>query len=86
MVCELMSSLAIDHDMAKFKNQRSFSLIYLLYLINGKTYKILSSFTSITDSNGFMDVLKDETKVDSLISILNVIHENPIINPTPQVE
>ena len=32
-----------------------------------------------------MDVLKDETKVDSLISILNVIHENPIINPTPQV-
>lgn len=76
---------AIDHDMAKAKNQRSFFTDLSSVLDKWEDLQVLSSFTSITDSNGFMDVLKDETKVDSLISILNVIHENPIINPTPQV-
>lgn len=75
---------AIDHDMAKARNERSFFTDLSSVLDKWDDLQVLSSFTSSSSDSEFMDILKDETKVDSLVSILNVLHENPIINPTPQ--
>ena len=74
---------AIDHDMKK--QSHTFFTDFASLLDN---WSDLGKMQTLIDGNGgedlIMDKFKDESLVDSLISILSVIWKNPLFNPTPE--
>ena len=74
---------AITHDM----NATSHRLFTDFASIFDK-WSDLETVYGLSESSGdvdsLMDKLKDRDVIDAFVSILNVLHDNPIINPTPQ--
>ncbi|NLB49921.1 MAG: hypothetical protein GX807_03895, partial [Erysipelotrichia bacterium] len=73
----------IDRELAKPRNERSFFTDLSSVLDKWDDLNVLSDLQDLGDTDAIFDLLKDGTTVDALVSILNVLHENPIINPTP---
>ena len=46
--------------------------------------KVYSLADTSGDTDAMMDKLDDREVIDALVSILNVLHDNPLINPTPR--
>lgn len=74
---------AIDHDL-KASDHTLFADLASVLL----KWDDLKSVSSLSDASGdtddLMEKLKDRDIIDSLVSILNVLHDNPILNPTPE--
>ena len=70
----------LDHDVKK-ENHRLFNELSDLF-DNWDDIGVLNSLMNAGDD--LMSELKDQEKIDSLVHILNAIHDSPIINPSPE--
>lgn len=75
---------AINQD-AKKENHQFFTAFASL-LDNWSNLGKIYNLTSSGGGTDLMDKFKDGELVDTLVTLLNVIHDNPIINPTPTAE
>ena len=79
---DVMAS-AIDHDMKSSTHTLFADLSSVL-----DKWDDLSKVSSLTETSGdtdaMMEKLKDREVIDAFVSVLNTLHDNPIINPTPQ--
>ena len=71
---------SIDHDVKK-ENHKFFNDLSDLF-DNWDDISVLNSLMSAGED--LMTELKDQSKIDSLVNILNAIHDSPIINPSPE--
>ena len=74
---------AIDQDMKK-TNHTLFSDFASLLDSWGDLNNIYSLSSIGDDTDALMDKLKQDDIIQSFKNILNLLHENPLINPTPQ--
>ena len=75
---------AINHDAKKPANQRSFFTDFGSLLNCWEDLANIYSLSGSLDGANLMDKFKDDSLVDSLVHILTLIFENPLINPDPQ--
>ena len=75
---------AITHDMKRSTHTFFTDLSSLL-----DRWGDLNTVYSLTSANGdtdaLMDKLKDQDTIDAFVRILKTLHNNPIINPTPEI-
>ena len=75
---------AINHDMKKQPNQRTF-FNDIGSLLNGwDDLANMFSLVGSSDGGDLMDKFKDDTLVDSFVNIMTLLIENPLINPEPE--
>ena len=79
---DVMAS-AIDHDRKKTNHTLFSDLVSVLD--NWEDLEVLYTLSTVAgDTDAMMDKLKDHAVIESLVAVLNVIHDNKIINPIPE--
>ncbi|HHT67243.1 MAG TPA: hypothetical protein GX010_03350 [Erysipelotrichaceae bacterium] len=75
---------AIDHDMRRDRENRQFFTDLSSLFDKWDDLAALSTLFDGGDGSDALEKLNDRDMVDSLVSVLKVLYENPIINPVPE--